>query len=165
MAIVGSYATVRAQAPKNEKFAAAFAYVDDLLNPDSPARARLRALPVGGSCRVELGAGVFAIEQVYATKARADGFFESHRRNLDLQVVVEGEETMELVDAARIAVKDAFNPERDLVTYQDTPDATRLTVPAGDAAVFFPADVHMPSLRRGPDATVVRKTVVKIAVD
>lgn len=165
MAIVGSYATVRAQAPQNEKFAAAFAYADELLREGSAARARLQALPAGGSARVDLAPGVFAIEQVYATKARADGFFESHRRNIDLQIVVEGEETMELADAARIAVKEPFNPERDLTTYQDTPDASRLAVRAGDAAIFYPADVHMPTLRRGAEATLVRKTVVKIAVD
>ena len=44
--------------------------------------------------------------------------------------------------------------------------ATRaaLRVGPGDTAVFFPVDVHMPSLRPAAAAGTVRKTVVKVPV-
>lgn len=164
MALYGSFPTVRAQAPQTAGFATAFAYVEEVLRPDSKARARLRAMPAGKAEKVELGGGVFVMEQAYETKARTDGFFESHRKYIDVQVIVEGEELMELVDAARIAVKDAYNPDRDLVTYQDSGDATRLHALAGDTAIFYPADVHMPSLRLRSAPALVRKAVVKVPV-
>lgn len=164
MAITGSFSAVRAQAPQTAGFLTAFAYVEDLLRPDSPARMRLGALAAGGSERIELGGGVFAIEQVYLTKARTDGFFESHRKYIDVQVVVEGGEAMEVVDAARVVVKDPYNEERDFLLYQDVSDGSALKLRAGEAAIFFPVDIHLPSLRLGQEAALVRKTVVKVPV-
>lgn len=164
MALFGSLAALRAQSPQNNRFGAAFAHAEELLRPGSPAQARLRGIAAGGSNRVELGDGVFAIEQVYETKPRAEGFFESHRKYVDLQVVIEGDEMMEVIDAARIAVRDPYDPERDLVTYADTAEGSRLRVGAGQATVFFPVDVHMPSLRVATGPVLVRKVVVKIPV-
>ncbi|MES2694929.1 MAG: YhcH/YjgK/YiaL family protein [Verrucomicrobiota bacterium] len=165
MALYGSFATVRAQAPQTAGFATAFAYVEEVLRDDSAARARLRAVPVGKAEKVDLGDGVFVMEQAYDTKMRVDGFFESHRKYIDVQVVIEGEELMELVDASLITVKDAYNPDRDLITYQDFKDTTQLKALPGATAIFYPADVHMPSLRLRADAVTVRKAVVKVPVN
>lgn len=164
MALFGTLATLHAQAPSTPAFAAAFAYAEDLLRATSPAQARLRALAAGESKKIELAHGAFAIEQVYLTKPRAEGFFESHRKYIDLQLVVDGDEAMEVVDLSRIAVREPYNPDRDLVLFGDATGASVLRISAGLAAIFFPADVHMPTLRPGPDAGLVRKTVVKIPV-
>lgn len=164
MAILGSFSAVRAQSPQSAVFKLAFSYVEELLRPDSPARARLRGIAVGTSQRIELGEGVFAMEQVYATKARPDGIFESHRKYIDVQVIVEGEEVMEVIDASRVQVKEPYNAEKDYLLYQDAPGASQLRVGPGDTAVFFPVDVHMPSLRPAAAAGTVRKTVVKVPV-
>jgi YhcH/YjgK/YiaL family protein len=164
MALFGTIATLRAQAPQTPAFAAAFAYVEELMRANSPAQARLRALARGETKKIELAHGALAIEQVYETKPRAEGFFESHRKNIDLQVVVEGEELMEVVDLARIAVREPYNAERDLVLFGDAPDASHLRVTAGLATIFFPADVHMPTLQLRGAPALVRKTVVKIPV-
>jgi YhcH/YjgK/YiaL family protein len=58
----------------------------------------------------------------------------------------------------------AYSPERDLITYEDTPDASCLRVFPGQAAVFFPADAHMPTLRVRDAGGLVRKSVIKIPV-
>mgnify|MGYP002384105802 CR=1 FL=1 len=164
MALFGTLATLRAQAPQTAAFGAAFAYAEDLLRATSPAHARLRAIAAGESKRIELAHGAFAIEQVYPTKPRAEGFFESHQKYIDLQLVVDGEELMEVVDLARIAVRVAYNAERDLVLFGDAPDASHLRVTAGLATIFFPADVHMPTLQLRGAPVLVRKSVVKIPV-
>jgi biofilm protein TabA len=164
MALFGSIPNVRAQAPQTSFFAIAFKYVDELMRPDSAAHARLFGIGRGESQKVDLGAGVFAVEQVYETKPRVEGFFESHRKYIDVQVIASGEELMEVVDAARITVKQPYAEERDLITYQDVVDASLLRLFAGQATIFFPVDVHMPSLRLGPSSVLVRKTVVKVPV-
>ncbi|MGH7943589.1 MAG: YhcH/YjgK/YiaL family protein [Opitutaceae bacterium] len=164
MALFGSIATLRAQAPQTTGFDTAFAYIEDLMRPESAARKRLQAVPPGNANKVELAGGVFAVEQVYQTKPRAEGIFESHQSYIDLQLIVEGEELMEVIDASRITVREPYEPARDLITYQDTPGASKLHVPAGDAAIFFPVDVHMPSLRPHSSGVLVRKSVVKIPV-
>ena len=164
MALYGSLATLRTQAPQTPGFAAAFAYIDDLLREGSPAQARLRGIASGSSQKLELEAGAFAIEQVYSTRARAEGFFESHRKYIDVQVIVEGEELIEVSDIARIAVRTPYDAERDFIAYEDNVDASHLRVFPGQAAIFFPADVHMPTLQLRGAPVLVRKTVVKVPV-
>ncbi len=163
MAFTGQFSKVRSEAAADPRFAAAFAYVDELFVAGSPARDRLGRIAGGVTGRIELAGGAFALEQVYQPKARADGFFESHRKYIDVQVVVEGEEQMELEDISRLVVAEAYNPERDFIKYADTAAASILRMRAGDTAIFFPTDGHMPSLHwRG--AGLVRKSVVKVPV-
>lgn len=164
MALHGSFAALRAQAPQTPGFATAFAYVEEILRADSAARGRLRAIASGDSQKIELAGGAFAIEQVYETRLRADGFFESHRKYIDVQVVVEGEELMEVADASRIAVRQPYNAERDLIVYEDSTEASQLRVYAGHGTIFYPVDVHMPTLRIRAAPVLVRKTVVKVPV-
>jgi biofilm protein TabA len=164
MAIFGSLATVRAQAPQTPAFATAWAYLDRLVEPGSDLNRRILGLAVGASEKHELGGGVFAIEQAYDTKPRAEGFFESHRKYIDIQVVVSGGEIMEVIDRSQATVRDAYLEERDLITYADAPTASPLRLSAGQAAIFFPVDVHMPTLRLGAEAVRVHKSVVKVPI-
>ncbi len=163
MAQFGPFASLRAQS-NAPRFARAFAYVEAVLCADSPEHARLATLAAGQNERVELGDGVFAMEQVYVPKLRSEGFFESHRSYIDVQVIVSGTEVMEVEDIARLAVTMDYDAERDLVKYATlAPNAARLVQRAGDVALFWPADGHMPSLAVDPVAPgLVRKTVVKV---
>jgi len=165
MALFGSLFLLPGQAPAAEKFAVAFAYAGSAVRPGSEEHRRILALAPGASEKIELGGGVFAIEQVYHAKLRPECFFESHRKYIDVQVIVEGAEAMEVEDIGRLVVAQPYLEERDLVKYAEIATASRLVVRAGEAAVFFPTDGHMPCLRiaSGDSATaLVRKTVVKV---
>ncbi len=162
MAIFGPYSQVKAQIT-DLRFAAALAYTEEVLRAGSAAHERLKRIAAGTTERVELGGGAFALEQPYQPKLRPEGFFESHRKYIDVQVIVEGEELMEVEDISRLTVSQAYNLERDFFKYADTATASVLRMRAGDIAIFFPEDGHMPSLQwRGPG--LVRKTVVKVPV-
>jgi len=124
----------------------------------------VRAIAPGQRQRTELGGGVFVSEECYASKARADGFFESHRKYIDVQIIFEGEELMEVADIAAMKTRAAYDEKRDLITYEDNTDASALRVFPGQAAVFFPVDVHMPTLRVREAGGIVRKCVIKIPV-
>ena len=164
MALYGSIETVRAQAPRGDGFATAFAYVEELFRPGSPAGQRVRGIALGDTIKTELAGGAFVIEQAYETRLRADGFFESHRKYIDVQVIFEGEELMEVADIARMTAKQPYNEKRDLIIYDDSTESSLLRVHPGQAAVFFPSDVHMPTLRVRAVAVNVRKCVVKVPV-
>lgn len=164
MAIFGPYVTVKAQLESDSRFVAALVYAEEILLNGSLAHRRISAAPVEPAAhRVELNGGAFGLEQVYAPKARSDGFFESHRKYIDVQVIVAGEELMEVEDVSRLTVSQDYNPDRDFLKYADTATASVLKMQAGDIAVFFPEDGHMPSLRWRGDG-LVRKTVVKVPV-
>ncbi|HXC02484.1 MAG TPA: YhcH/YjgK/YiaL family protein [Opitutaceae bacterium] len=164
MAIFGTLDTLRAQLARPEQFAAMLAYMAEALRPDSAVRARIGGIAAGVTERVELAGGAFALEQAYLTKPRAEGRWESHLAYIDVQVVVAGEELMEVVDAAYLAVAEDLRPAKDVIFYRPFAGGSVLRVRAGEAAVFFPSDAHLPSLSVGAAATLVRKTVVKVPV-
>jgi biofilm protein TabA len=164
MAIFGTLDTLRVQLARPEYFAATLAYMAEMLRPDSAVHERIGRIAAGVTERVELAGGAFALEQVYLTRPRTEGRWESHRAYIDVQVVVAGEELMEVADVAQLAVAEDLRPAKDLIFYQSFNHGSILHVHAGEAAVFFPSDAHLPSLRVGAAATLVRKTVIKVPV-
>lgn len=165
MALVGRLSTLAQQRPARvPALDVALAYLAEALRPGSAAWTRIGAIPVGETQRVDLAEGCFALEQVYQSKARAQGFFESHRRYIDVQAIVVGDEWMEVADLAHAPADTAYLAERDLLKHPDLPEAARLHVRAGEAAIFFPEDVHMPCLHGEAGPRLVRKTVVKVPV-
>lgn len=165
MACFGSLVRVREQLAGLVAFGPVMSYLDELLRSDSAATARIRAVAPGETRRVELAGGAFALEQAYLTKQRSDGFFESHQRYIDVQIVIEGEETMEVTDIGRVSVTQPWDSERDLTIHGDTSSASLLRMWPLEAAVFHPADVHMPGLCGTAGPALVRKTVLKVPVE
>jgi biofilm protein TabA len=164
MALFGQIPLVKKQVTLSSGFVTAFDYVTEVLTSGSSARRRLDAMAAGDSGKIDLGSGVFAIEQVYYSKPRSEGFFESHKIYIDVQVVVEGVEAMEVADVSHLQITDPYVPEKDVIKYADTPMASVLRVGEGAAAVFFPTDGHMPTLQLDGQSKLVRKTVVKVPV-
>ena len=163
MALFGSLSTLRAQVASSARFEAAFAYLADCLRPGTAANKRLMAVGMGETARVELAAGAFALEQVYMSKPRSEGFFESHRAYIDVQFLVEGEELIEVADIGKLRVKEDKTPAKDVIIYETYAQAATLRLGPNEGAIFFPVDGHMPSLAIGTPVRV-RKTVIKVPV-
>ena len=130
MALFGSIATVRSQTLPESQFAAAFEYLEDLFRDGLRAAIRLCGIRTGETQRIELAGGSFALEQVYCSKARSDGFYEFHRKYSDVRVIFECEEWMEVADLQRLTVKHRYDPQRDLLVYEDM-EGSRLKVGTG----------------------------------
>jgi biofilm protein TabA len=162
MAVFGTLSTVRAQLAGDSRFKAAFDYLVEALQPGSAAHQRIGRVAVGATDRIELAGGSFALEQAYRSKPRADAFLESHRKYIDVQAVVAGEEIQEVVDIGRMTVDASYDPERDLIKYRDFKDTSLLSAREGLVAVFFPVDGHISRAAGAP--VLVRKTVVKVPV-
>jgi YhcH/YjgK/YiaL family protein len=120
-------------------------------------------MEVGQQERIELANGAFALEQVYLSKLRPEAFFESHRQYIDVQVIVEGEEFIEVADIAKLSLKEDRTPAKDVIIYHMSDNASVLRLGAGDASVLFPVDGHMPTVAIG-QPSLVRKIVVKVPV-
>ena len=133
------------------------------MNPGSAAHARIMALASGSTHRQELAGGAYAVEMAYQTKSRPEGFFETHRKFIDVQIVVAGEEMMEVDHADRLAVTLTYDEAKDFAKHRESESPSSLRMRAGDVAVFWPADAHMPSLAVG-QPSLVRKTVIKVPV-
>ncbi len=107
------------------------------------------------------GRRVYAVVQEYVTKAPGQGVWESHRRYLDLQVVVRGTEQLGYAPSARMS-GGAYDEERDVQPWSGPGDV--VTLHPGEFMLLWPGEVHMPGMAAGEPETV-RKIVVKIAAD
>jgi YhcH/YjgK/YiaL family protein len=163
MAVFGSLSTVRAQLAPDARFTTAFAYLAEALTAGSAVHRRIGAVAVGTTDKIELPGGAFALEQAYLSKPRAEIFIESHRKYIDVQVVVAGEEIQEVVDIAHLALDGTYNAERDLIKYLDYRDTSALSARDGLVAIYFPVDGHLSRAAGAP--VLVRKTVVKVPVE
>lgn len=94
-------------------------------------------------------------------KGREGARLEAHRRYIDLQYVISGQEEMgwrPISDCQSIA--ETYSEERDILFFADA-SLSWCEVAPGKFTVFFPQDAHAPLGGRG----TIRKAVVKVAVE
>jgi len=164
MALFGNLSTVRAQLVRRSVFELSFAYLDDALKPGTAANRRVLGVGVGESNRVELGEGAFALEQAYHSKPRAEGRLESHLKYIDIQVLLAGEEILEVAEISTLKVSENLTPEKDVIFYHDSRATTPVRLSGlGATAIFYPPDGHMGGLALVAPA-LVRKIVIKVPV-
>ena len=85
---------------------------------------------------------------------------EAHRRYIDIQYTIDGDERIGWMPLARCKAPDGpFDEEKDVVLFGDRP-TTWVAVPPGSFAIFFPHDAHAPLAGHGR----MKKAIVKIAV-
>ena len=105
------------------------------------------------------GDRVYAIVQDCEGRGVEGAKLEGHRKYIDIQFVVSGDEFMGWSDTADI-VGQGYDAEKDVEFF--TGDCqTWVDVPPDHFAVFFPSDGHAPLAATGP----CRKVVVKVEVE
>lgn len=109
---------------------------------------------------------LFAGVDVYNTKFRDTAKLETHRKYVDIQVLLSGAEVIEVFPRSELTVNEPYNPEKDAEFYQvpSASPAKMLLIP-GRFLVFFPDDAHMPCLMAGNAPQPVKKVVIKVAVE
>lgn len=122
-------------------------------------RADLAQLPEG---RVDLAAdgGLYALHQRPAGVGQAAARLEAHRKFIDVQYTVAGDELIgwrSLADCGPNSV--AYDAAKDIGFFAERP-ALWVPVPPGFFTIFFPEDTHAPIAATGP----LHKVVVKMAV-
>lgn len=107
-----------------------------------------------------VGDDLFAIVELVPGKTKGMARLEAHRKYIDIQLVLEGDETMGWKPLA-----DCLNPvsehseDKDIRFFHDAP-ASWVPVPPDHFCIFFPEDAHAPLVGSG----MVRKVIFKVAV-
>ena len=107
---------------------------------------------------------VFSRIMTLLTVDRKQGVLESHRSFVDIQIVLAGQEIIEVWPTTELKEKSPYIRDKDVVLYQ-IPDLSflRLVLQPGYFAVFFPQDAHMPQIAIA-EAAPLRKLVIKVSV-
>ena len=114
--------------------------------------------------RYTLKGDIYYMVQNYETKPESEGFFEAHRKFIDLQYVVSGKERHNYAHLSNLKVREQYNAEKDMASYDGDGTSCSLILNKGFFAVYFPEDAHMPNLRIGKDPEKMIKVVFKIPV-
>ena len=109
----------------------------------------------------DIAEGVRAIISEYNTKEIADAVIEAHEKFIDIQYLISGEEQIGYTALAGQTPTIPYNPERDVVFYNEEVSYTKLS--EGMFAVYFPTDLHQPGVKISISASV-KKCVIKVAV-
>jgi YhcH/YjgK/YiaL family protein len=105
------------------------------------------------------GENIFALVSKYQTKLESEGKLEAHKKYIDVQYVIEGEELIGYVPLGNQQILNPYKEENDIVFF--TGDKSFIKVSAGMFAIFFPEDVHMPGISTGKILNV-KKLVIKV---
>jgi YhcH/YjgK/YiaL family protein len=108
------------------------------------------------------GERLIAMPQRYDTRLASAGKWESHRRYIDIQYILQGEELMGWANKSRLTVTEPYDPARDVACHQGT--GSLIHGPADYFAIFYPEDAHMPCLAVNDRPSPVRKIVLKVAL-
>ena len=114
--------------------------------------------------RVEIdGEQIYAIVQRYETVITDTPRLEYHKKYIDIQYVVSGEELIGWAPAEELTITEAYDSDKD-VCFGTVPEdkMTRVCMQAGQVMVLYPEDGHAPKLVAGAPSSVF-KIVIKVA--
>lgn len=110
-----------------------------------------------GTYKIE-GDDVFAMVQEYDTKNIEDCKLEGHKKYIDIQYIISGDEKIGLTTLNNQPLIEQ-NDEGDYSFYKG--ESTLIKFEAGTFGIFFPDDLHMPCVKLN-EISKVRKVVVKV---
>lgn len=104
--------------------------------------------------------------RVYASVQSVEGIpasackLEAHRKYIDIQYVISGNEAMGWAPICGLGHDEGFDEKDDFGLFSDKPQSI-FDVRPGCFAIFFPGDAHAPNIGTG----IHKKVVVKVAVE
>lgn len=102
--------------------------------------------------------GCFVNLQTIPPKAPSQAVLESHRKMIDIQIPLTGDETMGYSPLKELKPT-PYDETKDISFYKEC-SGSFVTVKKGMFAIFFPQDAHAP----GVTPTALKKAVFKIPV-
>ena len=107
------------------------------------------------------GDTIFALVQEYQTKPLNECKLESHKKYIDIQYVIRGEEMMGVTTQNNQKIIEV-NEEKDYTFYKGTTSLVRVS--KGMFTIFFPDDLHQPCVQT-ESAAEVKKVVIKVMME
>ncbi len=107
--------------------------------------------------------GIKATVSEYTTKDNNPAGFEAHRRFIDIQYIVKGEEKILVGNIEKLKEKKPYNAKNDCIRY-DEEGNNAIVLKKRTFAIFYPHDAHIPGLTLRKQQEV-KKIVVKVPVE
>jgi len=107
------------------------------------------------------GENIYYTIQRYTTKPLNEGKLEAHRKYIDIQFLLMGQEILGYAPLKGLTIAQEYNPAKDIAFFNTPKDITKIKLEPVLFCILFPDDAHLPCLQlAGPQE--VRKVVIKI---
>ena len=122
-------------------------------------REKLQAQEAG---KYEVDPTFFYMIQEYDSKNETA--WESHKKYLDIQWVLDGEEIMEVSGETHMKQLGEYDESKDFCGWEGAA-LSALIMKAGDLAIFYPEDIHKPGLKSSKGNMPIRKCLFKVLIE
>lgn len=122
----------------------------------------IKGIPVNEKIIVDNG--FYYSIQVYTTKPEYECKLESHRKYVDIQLLVSGHERMDIADVSRLTIKEDYNSNKDVMFWNVPQHMLSVSLNAGDIIVLYPENAHRGAVSENNSSKVV-KVVGKVCIE
>ena len=112
--------------------------------------------------KINIDNEIWANLQTYYTKD--DALFEAHRKYIDIQFMLEGQEKISVCDYNNCLSEIPYNEEKD-IEFLKSNEWKDIEMNSGDFLILYPKDAHKPSISINNEKHYVRKLVIKVPVN
>jgi YhcH/YjgK/YiaL family protein len=109
------------------------------------------------------GDKIYYTIQRYTTKPLSEGKLEAHRKDIDIQFLLEGVEIIGYAPLKGLTTAEVYNPQKDIAFFNTPKEITKVILEPGLFCILFPDDAHLPCRQLAGPAEV-RKVVIKIKI-
>ena len=102
--------------------------------------------------------------QEYETIVNPSKHFESHCKYVDVQVLISGEETLQVVDISRLRVEKPYDEANERILYYAVKDTAFVVLRPGSFVILYPSDAHRTIAFNG-NPCKVKKIVGKVKIN
>ena len=92
------------------------------------------------------GKDIYGFYKVFPFKNEKEALYESHRKYIDIQLVLKGEERILCTDTKKLKTVAEYNEENDIEFYADAEKYVDITLSEKEFVILFPDDAHKPCL-------------------
>ncbi len=110
----------------------------------------------------QINSRVRAIVSEYETKVKNEVGYEAHRKNIDIQYLLRGEERVACLPLEKLKETKPYSEEKDAAFFTASIKPIEMKLGDGFFAIFFPQDGHMPQLCVNDEPMIVKKVVIKV---
>lgn len=111
----------------------------------------------------EVSPEIYYNVEEYDTDFEQNRRFESHRKHVDIQCILKGEEIIYVEDPDKLEVEEELPAERDAIFYRGVGIGKANHLKDGDYVVLYPKDAHKPGVCVGQPSRV-KKAVFKVTI-
>jgi YhcH/YjgK/YiaL family protein len=108
------------------------------------------------------GDKLFALMQTYDTKSESELRYEAHKKYIDIQFMISGNESFFHADTSYCDIIEMYSDETDVAFYKA--DGILYQVLEKQFYILFPQDAHKPCMHYNNKVQSVKKVVLKVLI-